>query len=50
MEGLIDRALSVLFKVADYVTSRISLSSSEPADGSKPKVIRFSPKDVEKVS
>ena len=50
MERLIDRTLSALFRVAAYVTSRISLTSSEPADDCKPKVIRFSPSDVEKVS
>ena len=47
MERFIDQALSALFKVADYVTSRRSLTSSEPVDGTLSKTsIRFSKEDI----
>ena len=47
MNNLIDRSLTALFKVADYVTSKRSLTSSESSGDCKPKVIRFAPTDVE---
>ena len=47
MNNLIDRSLTALFKVADYVTSKRSLTSSGASGESKPKVIRFAPTDVE---
>ena len=47
MYRLIDRSLTALFKVADYVTSKRSLTSSESSGDCKPKIIRFAPTDVE---
>ena len=44
---MIDRSLSALFRVADYVTGMCSLSSSEPTGNElSRKVIRFSKEDL----
>ena len=47
MNNLIDRSLTALFKVADYVTSKRSLNSSGASGDCKPKVIRFAPTDLD---
>lgn len=47
LEKMIDRSLSALFRVADYVTGKCLLSSSEPASNElSRKVIRFSKEDI----
>ena len=47
LEKMIDRSLSALFRVADYVTGKCSLSSSEPAGNELSRnVIRFSKEDL----
>jgi len=43
----VDRFLSALFQLADYVTSRLSSSSPESAGNNTPApIIRFSPEDI----
>lgn len=46
LEKMIDRSLSALFRVADYVTGKCSLSSSEPAGNELSNIIRFSKEDL----
>ena len=47
LEKMIDRSLSALFRVADYVTGKCSLTSREPASNElSRKVIRFSKEDI----
>ena len=47
LEKMIDRSLSALFRVADYVTGKCSLTSREPASNELSRnVIRFSKEDL----
>jgi hypothetical protein len=45
---LIDRCLSALFRVADYVTSRCPILSTKSPAGNDlpPRIIRFSVEDI----
>ena len=47
MDKFIDQTLTMLFRVADYVVSKCSSSSDDPAESYLPtKTIRFSKEDV----
>jgi hypothetical protein len=46
MNTLIDKSLTALFRLAYRITNPGSIRKSEPANDSRPKVIKFSPDDV----